>query len=394
MKKIFLIILILWGSKISFADYWTQKADLPSERSDAIGFSIGNYGYAGTGYGISSVAYDDFWQYDPSINNWNIKANVPNQPRYGATATSCLGKGYVGLGNYIGFKNDWWEYDPVLDSWTQKNNFPGNPREFASSFSIDSNVYVGCGLDATGPLRNWWQFNVFSNTWTSIDSLPTPGLGFFACVALSLNGKGYVMTGYLSGNKVYEYDPVLQQWNLKNNFPGMIRYAACGFSIGDFGYLGTGDTGQIVSQLKDFWQYDPSTDQWFQKNDFSGIARGSSLAFTIGDKGYIGCGINGGNKLKDFWEYTPDSTTSISENHSHLSEILLSPNPTTSFLKLRTTQHIAHIELFNLLGEKVPVAVDRELRTVNCELIPPGIYILQASGEEKISRIKFIKSSD
>jgi N-acetylneuraminic acid mutarotase len=391
MKKIPLIVLIVCVSEISFADYWTQKADLPSgERSDAIGFSIGNYGFAGTGYGTASVVYDDLWQYDPSNNNWNTKASVPNQPRYGAIATSCLGKGYFGLGNYLGFKNDWWAYDPILDSWTQKNNFPGTPREYASSFCIDSNIYLGCGLDSIGPTRDWWQYNVTLNSWTPIDSLPIQGSGYFSCVALNFNAKGYVMAGYGSGNRVYEYDPVLQQWNQKNNFPGTIRYAASGFSIGDFGYLGTGETF-ITSYVKDFWQYDPVADQWYQKNDFIGVARGSSSAFSIGDKGYIGFGISSGGRLKDFWEYTPDSITAISRIPNQLSQILISPNPTTSLLKIETTQNIEQIELFNLRGEKISAAFDCKLGIVDCRLLPPGIYILQASSGEKVWREKFIK---
>jgi hypothetical protein len=54
MKKSFLIIIailfsLLFASML-FADTWTQKADVGGEaREFAVGFSIGNKGYIGTG---------------------------------------------------------------------------------------------------------------------------------------------------------------------------------------------------------------------------------------------------------------------------------------------------------------------------------------------------------
>ena len=51
---------------------WTKKADFGGNaRNQAVGFSIGNKGYIGTGIGIGfSNGYEclrDFWEYDPNI---------------------------------------------------------------------------------------------------------------------------------------------------------------------------------------------------------------------------------------------------------------------------------------------------------------------------------------
>lgn len=379
--------LLFFHSQYCIADYWTQKADLPSQGRDAaISFCLGNYGYAGTGYGT----FDDLWQYDPLSNNWVSKAVMPNQPRYGAVAAACLGKGYAGLGQYLGFKNDWWEYDPSLDMWTQKSSFPGSPREYASSFCIDSIVYVGCGLDSIGPQRDWWKYNPGSNSWGVMDSIPLPGSGSFLCVSFSLLGKGYVIPGYFGGHSVYEYDPILQVWNTKNPFPGTGRYAATGFTIGAYGYIGTGDTGYMTPHVKDFWQYDPYTDQWYQKNDFSGIARISAIGFSIGTNGYLGFGASGAIRLNDFWEYTPDSITSTLEILKHESVNLLFPNPTTGKFTIQNAGlEIDGIVIYSLLGEKV---MSTKLQPeFDISGLPSGVYIVKASNNQKTWQGKVVK---
>ena len=46
-------------------------------------------------------------------------------------------------------------------------------------------------------------------------------------------------------------------WIQKANFGGIARMGAVGFSIGDKGYIGTGETSGVV-YTKDFWEYDPA----------------------------------------------------------------------------------------------------------------------------------------
>src|SRR4249919_3048148 len=62
------------------------------------------------------------------------------------------------------------------------------------------------------------------------------------------------------------------------------RGSAVSFSIGNKGYIGTGDS------YNDFWEYDPATNVWTQKADFGGKGRDWATGFSIGNKGYIGTG--------------------------------------------------------------------------------------------------------
>jgi len=90
-------------------------------------------------------------------------------------------------------------------------------------------------------------------------------------------------------------------WLPKEDFGGSARDQAVGFSIDGKGYIGTGYDGNYK---KDFWQYDPGSDSWSQKADFGGSARFEAVGFSIDGKGYIGTGDHGDEK-KDFWQYAP-----------------------------------------------------------------------------------------
>ncbi|HEY4799723.1 MAG TPA: hypothetical protein VII99_11650, partial [Bacteroidia bacterium] len=62
----------------------------------------------------------------------------------------------------------------------------------------------------------------------------------------------------LDSNNVYlkdlwEYDPTLNTWSAKANFPGTGRFGAIAFGIGNFGYVGTGSDG--LNSYNDLWQY-------------------------------------------------------------------------------------------------------------------------------------------
>src|ERR1017187_1330716 len=77
------VIFILLNIEIKAQGYWTQKASLPGPgREGAVGFSIGNKGFIGTGfYSDSCCSYtlNDFGEYDQNSNTWTQRANLPAQ---------------------------------------------------------------------------------------------------------------------------------------------------------------------------------------------------------------------------------------------------------------------------------------------------------------------------
>ena len=185
---------------------WTRKADFRGARYEAVGFSIGNKGYIGTGFDRN---FDkDFWEYDPETNVWTRKADFRGPARSEAVGFSIGNKGYIGTGSTnFEVRKDFWEYDPATNAWTRKADFGGEARRGAVGFSIGSKGYLGTGTDGSF-LKDFW-----------------------------------------------EYDPATNVWTQKADFGGPARWHAVGFSIDDQGYIGTGQT--LSDFQKDFWEYTP-----------------------------------------------------------------------------------------------------------------------------------------
>src|SRR5262245_56615919 len=86
------ILLTVFYSMPAQADYCTQKASVGGGiRYAAVGFSIGDKGYMGTGYGTAYM--NDFWEYDPVTNIWTQMADFGGAPRYFACGLSIGSKG-------------------------------------------------------------------------------------------------------------------------------------------------------------------------------------------------------------------------------------------------------------------------------------------------------------
>ncbi len=290
---------------------WTQKADFGGVgRHEAVGFSINNKGYVGTGYAYTSgnnKFYKDFWEYDQIVNTWTQKADLTGTSRMAAVGFNIGDKGYVGTGiNWTtGPFDDMWEYNPTLSAWTQKSSANVVGWHQSVAFTLNSKVYIGTGHNLTnGPINNFfWEYDPGTDTWTQ--KADFPGTGRSGATGFAINGKGYLGTGEDDVGKkkdFWEYDPATNTWTQKADFGGVAREGAVGFAIGSKGYVGTGNTGS--GYKKDFWEYDPATNTWTQKADFAGAARNNAIGFSISSRGYIGTGIAGSNNYKkDFWEY-------------------------------------------------------------------------------------------
>jgi N-acetylneuraminic acid mutarotase len=318
-----LVGLICYSFK-SYAqeDSWQQKRSLglaATSRSEAVSFSIGGKGYAGTG--VTLGPGNDFWEYDPITDVWTQKANVPGGTRSAAVGFSIGDKGYIGLGDslhYISHYSDFYEYDPASNVWTRKADFSGGARSGATGFSIGNKGYVGTGSmrDSQSPFtgistNDFWEFDPASNVWTQKANFA--GTARLYASGFSIGEKGYVGLGRNSSYNLYndfwEYNPTIDVWVKKANFSGAARYGAASFNIGDKGYVGTG-YGGLERSNNDFWEYDPTTNAWTQKATYSGDPRELAIGFSIGNKGYLGTGYRSNNEYTfgpkcDLWEYDP-----------------------------------------------------------------------------------------
>ena len=188
-------------------DSWTQKAQFPGiGRDNAVGFSIDNKGYLGTGFTptaqLSGIYHGDFWEYDPTLDTWTQKANVPDSARESAVGISLNGKGYLGLGSPK-YPNQghtyFYEYDPTLDAWTQKQSVPEAAiRDLACIFHLHNEIYVVGGIRLSGPnspeyLSTCLKYNPASNAWSYQSSFG--GSAAAGQVALTFSNAAYVGAG-------------------------------------------------------------------------------------------------------------------------------------------------------------------------------------------------------
>lgn len=96
---------------------WSRKADFEAvHRVYASAFSTGSKGYVGIGLSLTYPFsyYKDFWEYDPLNNGWKQVPDFGGTARYNAVGFTIGNKGYVGTGGQYEptGMDDFWEFDP------------------------------------------------------------------------------------------------------------------------------------------------------------------------------------------------------------------------------------------------------------------------------------------
>ncbi|MCW3071043.1 MAG: type sorting protein [Bacteroidetes bacterium] len=333
---------------------WTQKASVPaSGRHRAVGLNIGNRGYAGLGHinAITDVLFDDWWEYDPGTNSWTQKASFPPGPRMHACGFTIGNYGYVGTGrdNSGIEQNDLYRYDPSTNSWTVMASMPGSGRRGAVAFAVNGKGYIGTGSYGA----SFYEYNPVSNSWTA--KAPVPGPGRISAAAFSIDDKGYIGTGDTGGPNVdfYEYNPTTNVWTTKAPLNiGPARMEAAGFELEGYGYIGTGADAQSGNNFDDFYRYDPASNTWLQIVNYSGAARRYMSTFVLGARAYGVFGTSGTN-YNDLWEY--GNMNSIEE--AAVVSIKTFPNPFNEKITFSIPRNVqlndASLRLMNISGQVV-----------------------------------------
>ncbi|MFI5164325.1 MAG: T9SS type A sorting domain-containing protein [Bacteroidia bacterium] len=129
---------------------------------------------------------------------------------------------------------------------------------------------------------------------------------------------------------------------------------------------------------------------WTQKADLGGGKRGGAVGFSIGNKGYIGIGDTatysaetGDNYATSFWEFDPNGNGVNEINLDNL--ISVYPNPSSGKINLKISQFenlkIKNIVIYNLQGEKVYSAADFQINSssnfqIDLSEASSGIYFI------------------
>ena len=297
---------------------WKRTDDFEGvARSEAVAFTIGEYGYISTGSSAND-RFRDLWEYNTSLRYWTQKADLPGTARNSAVAFSIGNKGYIGTG-YDGAArlNDFWEYDRATNQWKQKANFGGTARYDAIAFTLNGKGYIGCGYDGNY-LKDLWEYTPGDpGSWAQ--KVSVGGSKRSAAMAFVFNNQAYVLGGNNNGEvqqDLWAYDQAANAWTEKtkvynysddsydDDYGTIPRQNGIAFVIGNYVYLSTGENGSINSTT---WQYDPANDKWLQKTNFEATGRTGAVAFTLSDRGFALTGRSGSLVMDNAYEFLPDS---------------------------------------------------------------------------------------
>jgi N-acetylneuraminic acid mutarotase len=162
------------------------------------------------GYGVTTVSgipsgykLNDFYEYDPQLNSWTRKEDIPNSNLevsfFGTTS-----KGFVLNSNMQLF-----EFDPKLNNWVQKNDFPGSPRTAALGISIGDTGYVFGGADNIPVnglyvyLKDMWAYNSVNDTWTSNNDFTGPERT--TRIGLTIGNKMFIGDGFNRTHHLFDW---------------------------------------------------------------------------------------------------------------------------------------------------------------------------------------------
>ncbi|MCC6684601.1 MAG: hypothetical protein IT247_05990 [Bacteroidia bacterium] len=324
MKKINLVMLSLLCAVILFSgckknsdssnpttpnpnnNVYTQAkiSSLPGNSRDiAVAFAINGVGYVGLGQKNNSV-FGDFYKYDVTSNSWSNVPTFGGVARRGAIQFVLNGEAYVGLG--YGNNGSWndlgdiWRFTPSTSTWTKMNDAPVMFKgEELTAFVVNGEAYI---LNSYGSLI---KYNASNDSWTPKASMPS-GAERSSAACFVVGSKAYISTGYVSTSvrlkDTWEYNPATDTWTQKADLPGGGRSGAIGFSLGNYGFVGTGTT--FTSQYSDMYRYDPSANTWTAVDNFMGGAVHGMCGFVINSTFYMGTGYsNSKSYLSDFYSF-------------------------------------------------------------------------------------------
>ena len=308
----------IYGESINFSTpglvVLTQTATIRNKSSAILNGVINDLGFE------SVTDHGFYWANDPTPQNF-----PENKISFGsATETTTFNYTLTGLTPYeeyyfVAYAENGSETKfgtvgsfKMENLWTRIGNFQGSPRYRPLAFSLGEVGYITGGQDA-GSINDFYQFSPDPENWILISSGSSPVYG----TAFTIGNKAYV----IHWNDFYEFDPDKGIWIAKTPFPGIGRWNMFAFSIGNRGFVGSGNywDGSQDIYSNDFWEFDPQdmingTDingdpmgSWTQKAYFQGAGRLSGEGFSIAAYGYVCSGYNG-DYLNDFWQYDPFST--------------------------------------------------------------------------------------
>ncbi len=293
---------------------WNRMADFPgTPRASATAFAIGHKAYVCFGRsGWNTGLLNDVWEYDAQTDTWTRKADFPGKARVKAVAGVINGKAYVGLGARGAYESsnvfkDWWEYDPSTDQWTQKTSFPDSASNDLFATVINGRVYTTMGFDGLVFCNRTHCYDPSSDRWTPLASAPR---SYSGKAGFAINDCFYVGSGFRGYNvpQFFRYNTTNDTWKRVSDLPKG-RILSCGLTLDGKGYVmlgrywnGEQNNGRLLSDVVEF---NSVNDEWTPRGNFAGGARQNAVTFVIDSVGYVLLGETDTERKQDVWRFKP-----------------------------------------------------------------------------------------
>jgi N-acetylneuraminic acid mutarotase len=316
---------------------WNQLQDLPRPRYEAPEpsyFMIGDWIYM---YEVVLVNSDNKIEF--SKYNYKTKQKLsltPLESGYRLHGPAIVQEGelvhFIGgdlIGNNItqsshGSKRHY-VYNTTSDNWKREGDFPGNIRMDAISTIVGQKIFFGMGnsvnfddYSKTRVLTDLWSYDLRAKVWTRVSSFPQDK-GRTHHATFNIGSKMYLTAGIAEKSGVSEstlsketwsYDASNDTWEKKADYPGVGQVNFANFTIGNFGYVGLGESYTYDSYFgrnlsTKFFKYDPALNEWTETTNIDrGIA--TPLSLSNGLIGLVGGGRNSNSIFtRELFIYTP-----------------------------------------------------------------------------------------
>jgi len=231
---------------------------------------------------MNDVACTDTFTFYPTAHPVYNIISVADMPlgvlnfRHTMNSFSINGKGYMGMGNkYVEILSeaykDWYEYSPATNSWAVKSSLPAAASNTTGSacFTDGTNGYItsgtdGCFVNQSCYLNDTWMYDPVIDTWTAKADWPV--VGRYTARATALGDTAFAGLGYYTfsgAGNIYKYSFSADTWT-NANWPYGVGYVPPMFTYNNEFYAGY----PPISGSGNDWglyKYSPSNGTWSQK---------------------------------------------------------------------------------------------------------------------------------
>jgi hypothetical protein len=218
------------GFPIGSYDVATNTLAGTGDGAGIFGFSSNGVGKIGNKLFISGGDYGGgeptsftaaTWAYDPAAHRLIRKADMPKVTAHGVTGViggqlyvlpgACSGDRFPDP-HYCEFTaiRRLFRYDPPTNTWISRAWAP-HFHEYAAAGVINGKFYVAGGLVHGVPSAALDVYDPATNIWKTLAPLPTAG----QAIGTALGSKLFVIVGFGSGRRAYEYDRASNTWRTR-----------------------------------------------------------------------------------------------------------------------------------------------------------------------------------